>query len=40
MYGGIRYDLLRCDIRFERVADHATNIAYALLEQAPDDDED
>lgn len=25
---------------FERVADHATNIAYALLEQAPDDDED
>ena len=25
---------------FERVADHATNIAYALLEQVPDDDED
>lgn len=25
---------------FERVADHATNIAYALLEEAPDDDED
>lgn len=25
---------------FERVADHATNIAYALLEQAPDDDDD
>ncbi len=25
---------------FERVADHATNIAYALLEEVPDDDED
>lgn len=25
---------------FERVADHATNIAYALLEQVPDDDDD
>lgn len=25
---------------FERVADHATNIAYALLEESPDDDED
>lgn len=25
---------------FERVADHATNIAYALLEEAPDGDED
>lgn len=25
---------------FERVADHATNIAYALLEEAPDDDDD
>ncbi len=25
---------------FERVADHATNIAYALLEEVPDDEED
>ena len=25
---------------FERVADHATNIAYALLEQVPDDDDE
>jgi phosphate:Na+ symporter len=25
---------------FERVADHATNIAYALLEEVPDEDED
>ena len=25
---------------YERVADHATNIAYALLEQAPEDEEE